>query len=364
MSAAYDDALRILTGTNPEYGGRTNHGSTVAMDLIEMDRPDAVLPWVQRYRHRLEGRQPIKKVLTRYNYSTALGVMGRASDWVAFFQRQLVERDWKVVLNIWMPRLAPGLAGAAGNGLLRVAHAVKSLEGGAGKLRKAELAEGLAYWAARYLNLPGIPAGAGAGRLTPVEALAAIKWQNQHELPEFGQISEGLRGLRGFTPFAGVINLTALPADPGELISRITEIFVRVFPAHREFPEVQIPFIKAVVIPSALRLLLPYLEPDTNTLLLRYTWQLAAALYAVFGRARAADSHDHAATDPMQLRNQAVATGNEFVIIFTAACLREYGYLPRPDYLLAAVQARELFTPQTQGSPVGIDPYLPRYKDQ
>ena len=364
MSAAYDDALRILTGTNSEYGGRTNHGSTVAMALIEMDRPDAVLPWVQRYRHRLEGRQPTKKVLTRHNYSTALGVMGRASDWVAFFQRELVERDWKVVLNNWMPRLAPGLAGAAGNGLLRVAHAVRSLEEGAGNLRKAELAEGLAYWAARYLNLPGIPAGAGAGRLTPVEALAVIKWQNQDMQPEFGQISEGLRGLRGFTPFPGVINLVELPADPSELISQITAIFVRLLPAHREFPDLQIPFIKSVVVPSALRSLLPYLEPDTNTLLLRYAWQLAAALYTVFGRAKPAEAHDHAATDPMQLRNQAVATGNEFVIIFTAACLREYGYRPRPDYLLAAIQAREMFTPPTQGSPVAIDPYLPRYKDQ
>ena len=85
MSAAYDDALRILTGTNPEYGGRTNHGSTVAMALIEMDRPDAVLPWVQRYRHRLDGRHPTKNMLHRHNYNPTLVVMRRASEWVAVF---------------------------------------------------------------------------------------------------------------------------------------------------------------------------------------------------------------------------------------------------------------------------------------
>ncbi|MEE9465943.1 MAG: hypothetical protein V3W14_10265, partial [Candidatus Neomarinimicrobiota bacterium] len=216
MSVAYDDALRILTGTSPVYGGRTNHGATVAMDLIELDRSDTVLPWVQRYRHRLEARLATKKVLNRHNYQVALGVMGRASDWVAFFQRELVEHTWPVVLNNWVPRLAPGLAGAAGNGLLRAAHAVNGLEAGDTKLRKAELAEGLGYWAARYLKLPGIPGGSGTGRWTPSEALAGIKWQHKQDLPEFSLISEGLRGLRGFAPFTGVINLVAMPDNPAE----------------------------------------------------------------------------------------------------------------------------------------------------
>ncbi len=364
MSAAYDDALRILTGTSPEYGGRTNHGATVAMDLIELDRSDAVLPWVQRYRHRLEARLATKKVLNRHNYHVALGVMGRASDWVAFFQRELVEHNWQVVLNNWVPRLAPGLAGVAGNGLLRVAHAIKSLEAGDTKLRKAELAEGLGYWAARYLKLPGIPGGAGSGSCTPAEALESIKWQHRTDLPEFGQISEGLRGLRGFAPFSGVINLVSMPGDPEEHIASITTVFVRLFLAHRESRAAQLPFIKAGTVTSAIRLLLPHLDREHRTLLLRYTWQFAGALYAVFGRTTPAEPHDHAAEDSGQIGTQAVATGNEFIIQYTAACLREHAVAPNPDYLLAAAHARELFTPDNQDSVVGTDPILLRYKDQ
>ena len=54
-----------------------------------------------------------------------------------------------------MPRLAPGLMAAATHGWLRTAHAVRGLGRRQTPERLAELARGLAYWAARYQEVPG-----------------------------------------------------------------------------------------------------------------------------------------------------------------------------------------------------------------
>lgn len=60
----------------------------------------------------------------------------------------------------WWPRLLPGLAASATHGVIRTAHAVRSLrEAGAAPhpLLVDELAQGMAFWAARYQTLPGSP---------------------------------------------------------------------------------------------------------------------------------------------------------------------------------------------------------------
>ncbi len=56
-SPAMDDALELLAGTGPEYhGGLANHEPMGAEALVALGRPRAVVPWVERYRKRLDGR--------------------------------------------------------------------------------------------------------------------------------------------------------------------------------------------------------------------------------------------------------------------------------------------------------------------
>ncbi|MBI4470644.1 MAG: hypothetical protein HY650_15120 [Acidobacteria bacterium] len=51
-----DQALELLKETGPEYQGfLANHGPMAAEALVALERPDAVLPWVQRYRRLLDG---------------------------------------------------------------------------------------------------------------------------------------------------------------------------------------------------------------------------------------------------------------------------------------------------------------------
>lgn len=306
-----------------------------------MGRSYAVDVWAQGYRRRLEPMPGPGQPVTRDNWEPALGDIARVSDWVAFFRGELRQAPWPVVLGDWIPRLVPGLAGAAGQGLLRTACAIRNVAIEESGLLKDELAAGLGYWAARFMKLPGIVGSASAGSLTPAAALSRIKWQHKKRPPRFTSITAGLRDLSGFSPFAGVINLVAIPAEPLELISRITEAVARVFLSNSHDPAKVIPFIHALVVPGALRYVIPQVGQEHAPILVRYGWQFAGAMYAIYGRVNPIETCELPDEDRDQLIDRAIATGNEFAIIFTAACLREYDLGPQPAYLAAARDAVE-----------------------
>src|SRR5206468_10181060 len=51
---AMEDALALLAENGPEYAGHlANHGPMAAEALVALDRPEAVVPWVESYRRRL-----------------------------------------------------------------------------------------------------------------------------------------------------------------------------------------------------------------------------------------------------------------------------------------------------------------------
>jgi hypothetical protein len=91
-SGAMEDALSVLADTGPEYhGGLANHGPMAAEALVALGRADAVMPWVTRYRTRLDlrpsGGRPIGG-----DWREALGEHGRVTDWSVFFRREVEER--------------------------------------------------------------------------------------------------------------------------------------------------------------------------------------------------------------------------------------------------------------------------------
>lgn len=349
MPEVYDVALKSFAGTGPEYGdGASNLGPVVADALIAMQRAHAVSPWVQGYRRSLEEPPPLVQTITRNNWQAALGDKLHSGDWVAFFRRELREAAWPSVLSDWLPRLAPGLSGAGGYGLIRTAYALHRLAAEESLTRELELAEGLGYWASRYMKLPGILGSTTTGTLAPAEALSRIKWQHKGRLPRFKFISDGLQGLKGFPAFTGLINLVTIPAKQEILISRTTEVFARVILAHGHEPECLLPFIQAVTVPSALRYIIPQLEGDPALAILRYGWQFAGAMYTVYGQANPVDDFEPPNDDLDSLIDRAVATRNEYAIIFTEVCLREYIQTPKPVYLAAAWHAVERLAPPDQ----------------
>ena len=82
---AMEAALERLAKTGPEYHGRlANHGPMAAEALVVMDRPDAVVPWVDYYRGRLHEHPAGARRIDPEQWREALGQGDRVGDWIVF----------------------------------------------------------------------------------------------------------------------------------------------------------------------------------------------------------------------------------------------------------------------------------------
>jgi hypothetical protein len=335
MPETIDQALDILHRTGPEFGGGlSNHGPMVAEALVALGRPEAVAGWVDGYRTRLQDRPGSQHAIATAEWQKALGDFQRAGDWITLFDGELSDTLWPEVVKTWVPRLAPGLMAGATHGLIRTAHAVRSLAGGETPQRIHELAQGLAYWAARFQTLPGSPSGKDAGH-SPGEAIEHVQRIHGPNFRARGLIFEQVKGLDKEPSFAGVVDLVSTEGDLLAFVSSLTETFAGVYLANQAH---LIAFVHAVTAPSALRILAPYLREGDARLAARYAWQACAAVYAWYDTSSPQSGSALAAPDEPfdELIDRAIATGDVHAIKFAEVCLREYRANPKPIYLVAA----------------------------
>jgi len=338
-SEAMEAALERLAKTGPEYHGRlANHGPMAAEALVVLDRPDAVVPWVDFYRRRLLEHPPGTRAIDPKGWREALGEGSRVGDWIVFFDRRLDERPWREVLAEWVPRLSPGIIAAAFHGVIRTAHAVRSLDAAETPARRRELAEGLAYWAATYEVLPESKTRI-AGRRMPSEAIGQVQAVPSEKRQSYGNITDRLRPLDTFAPFAGVADLVDAAGDSSAFISDLTETFARAYLVNVANGGSVITYLHGVTGPSAMRLLLPHLDVPARSEMLRYGWQGAAGVYAASGGEPGAPHVLEGAGSFEDLIDRAIATRDEHAIKFTEACRREHALNPKPVYLAAARDA-------------------------
>jgi hypothetical protein len=333
---AMDEALELLAKTGPEYAGRlANHGPMAAEALVVLERPDAVVPWVESYRRRLREHPPGTQPIDPKAWREALGQGSRVGDWIVYFDRQVEEKPWKDVLAEWVPRLSPGVIAAAFHGVIRTAHATRSLHAKETPARRRELAEGLGYWAATYEVLPESAAHA-AGKASPAIAIGQVASLPANKQISTGNITDRLAPLDRFPPFASVADMVDTTGDASRFVSNLTETFAAVY-VENVPPGSVITYIHAVTGPSAIRLLLPHLDATARAALLRYGWQGAAAMYTSSGGRWTSPPPPPAPPgDRDDLVDRALATGDEHAIKFTEACLREHALNPKPVYLAAA----------------------------
>jgi len=336
-----NESLARLSRTGPEFGGGlSNHGPMAAEALVRLDRADAVEHWVDSYITKLDDAPRPSARITDDTWPAALGDARRVADWQAYLAAQLADEPWRDVLDRWWPRLAPGLAASATHGIIRTSHAVRGLADArtAEPERVAELARGLAYWAATYLALPS--ARRPEGRLAPATAIDRLP--RHGTAPGRGLITRALQA-----ELAGNVELPLAVAalrPPGDVSADLLELaagFARQFLIYGH--QAPIGMLHAVTAPTAARSVLHLLPAEAAGDTYDRLWQMGAALVSVYSSGSTPrplpDGQPPAADD---LADRAIATGDEHAIKLTEACLRLHGEHPDPVLLHAAAQASEL----------------------
>jgi hypothetical protein len=153
-----------------EYGsGLSSHLPMALHALGALGAGEArMASYFDGYAVRFAGRSGRAEPLADWN--TALGRFEAVEALRASFERQLARAGTEATLRAALPRLWPGVVGAAFHGLIRTAHAVQSGHPG-------EQAAALAYWAARWqpLHAPRAPPMAWADWRAALEAAALAK---------------------------------------------------------------------------------------------------------------------------------------------------------------------------------------------
>jgi hypothetical protein len=327
-----DEALERFHLSDLEYaGGYANHGPMGAEALESVGHQALIPAFLDLYAPRLPPATP-GAALDPSELAAARGESTRRSDWVATFEARLTQGDWRALLREVLPGLIGGLFASAGHGLLRCAHAVRSLEREDNPLRRRELARALAAWEARYQSLPGVPGSRSSSPGSAGELAGFFA-----SLPLLGEASsrEGLffeiaRRLDDFAPFAEAIDAAPVPttnAALDEWLSALVRVGATLYLAH---PEARIAYVHGVTLPAAWRVLVPLLDDETALRGAAAVLQCVAALHSLFGERGEGDEAPEpdaevAATAESwdEIRYRAACSLEEHAIKMVEACWRE-----------------------------------------
>jgi hypothetical protein len=338
LDSDLDQALARFQQTDLEWGGGlANHGTMAAEALAVLGHPSLIQGLVDVYAPRvppLRSGEPIPAS----ERAEALGRPERLPDWVATYDREIERRPWLELLEEELPSLLPGLFAGAAHGLLRVAHGVRAVQAMDTPVRRREIALGLAYWAGRYQELPGVPASsprAGQGVAETFAAVPVVPPERRRP----GLFFDAVRVLDD--AFAAVIaGFDPAESDPEVLLHEICRESASLYLAH---PGARIAYVHCLTAPSSLRLIGPLLAPAQRVVAVGYALQAALALHAV-SAGETADGEDAevdrlAAGDPREIRYRAACSVEEHAVKMAEACLREHALAPDPVFLRAAADA-------------------------
>lgn len=338
------DALDRLRGTGPEFDGfLANHGPMAAEALTRLGGADALPRWVDDYLIRLDSAPSVRRGISDADWREHLGDEALFGDWTAYLRNQAQEMSWRDLLLQWWPRLLPGLAASATHGVIRTAHAVRSLRGSGAEphpLLVDELAQGLSFWAARYQNLPGNPRlVGGSDSIAALNRLPRLDPATPSEGPGIVGRLVSLRHLDGFTDG---LDGWGPPSTPDDALDDLIGAAARVLAARDDAP---IAFCHAVTAPAAVRLVLPELPSEVQRASVAASWQVVGGIVAAFASPRQEAESAAAEADAgallQKLDARAIENGDEHVIKLTEAAEREYRRSDDVTLLVAADRFRD-----------------------
>jgi hypothetical protein len=333
-----DDALTVFAGTAPAYGavGLSNHGPMAAEALAHLGRHDAIPGWVARYRTRLDEAPPPARPLSEEDWPAALGQSDRFPEWLALFEREIADRPVAAVVGEWVPRLLPGSVGAATHGLIRTGHALRGLGDADTPPRRLEVANGLAFWASSYVELPGPPLLIGHEGVA--QALADLPYLPE-DAPRPALISDRVAAVADIADeFEQAVASLGWAGGAVDLLDQLATGGSMAYLRNADTGGA-IGLLHAVTSPLACELVLPWLAEEDRDAALGYVWQAAAALHVAYDVDRTAAAPTDAPPAREDLVDRAVASGDEHAIKLTEAALRTFGRSGAGVVLLAAADA-------------------------
>lgn len=305
-----DEAYERLHATGPEFEGwLANHGPMAADAILRLGHQEHLYAWLDAYVRRLEEPPAARWRLGSDEWREVLGDPSRLGDWRVLMDEEVRDQEWQAVLVRWWPRLLPGAAASAAHGLIRTGHAVRALREHETEPRRRELAEALAYWAARWQPVPAPAQERGTAMLA--EALDG--------LPAVAPVG----GFR--TRLAAVADTPAWPAAAGALpevsvpLAVPTALDALVDAAVDRYllwgHASPIMLVHSATAPRAAGLVLPSLPEDYWPA----TYQAAWAVTAAIGSAYRPPQTPQAPADQRSMTDaasRAVALGDEHAIKF------------------------------------------------
>lgn len=299
-----DAALDALLATEFSYGpGYANHGPMASEALEHQGLVDHIGPFLAAYLPRLRSKEPT---------ATAM------DDWRGFVRREAA-------------RLAPDAAALAGHGLLRLAHAVRAVERAETSVRRADLAEAVAYWSSGS----GLSGRAPSGRRSLADALAALPRLPPTE--SSGMLTGTLRRAAADAKVQAALASVAAPVDHGAFLDALALAATDRYLANGD--EHAFVFIHGVTVSTMASVLLPYLDDEGRSALCAAVAGFVFYAVAGFDVAPDVDGSMVSApvpTDRRALAARAAATLDDHTIKFTDACLTLAERTGTPEPLVAA----------------------------
>jgi len=335
---------RLLATASELHNGLSNHGPMVIEALAALGRGDAAASWLDDYLERTLPRPPDATPLPARAWHEALGDPAREAQWRARFVVELDAEPWRAVVAHWTPRLTGGFAGAAAHGVIRVAHATRALADLDTAERRGELAGGLAYWAASYMELPGDPTHEH-GERTARAALATVPRVPLAERPRQGSISDGLGTLRTLDGFGDAV--ARLDADrPNAVVGLdLAAAFAAMFLEQARGPLEAIVHAHALTGVAAAMRLAPLVNARAARRLLAHAWQNGCGLFAAYGAEPLEVPPLDGGSGPDDLAAAAVRHGDEHVINLTEVCLEFHDLTGAGRFLRVPQQAMSVLSP-------------------
>jgi hypothetical protein len=341
-----------IHGYGPEYGGDeegnhglTNHAPMAAEVMLRRGLPVDVDRWLDRYVKRLDELPAASRPISAADTETALGDARRLPDWGAWFTDQLRDRPWRDVLTEWWPRLLPGIVAGSTHGVIRVGHVVRTLlhtdpaPGHHPALE--ELAQGLAFWAARYRAMPlsARPAGSRAvgDVLATVPRLADQSGFIAHRIGRLAATPGWLDAVRDVRPVAA--------ADVPDRLNDLVDAATRGYLGYGYGSPVLL--VHTATAPNAVRHVLPALPDELWPASFDAAWAAAAAIVAMYAPREASDqSEAPLSNDPAaEALTRAAEHRDEHVLKFTDTAVDVYERTEDPAVLVAARHAAQLIDP-------------------